>query len=80
MNNTAATKALEPGFGAAKHFVQRNNDDKDVDAGNTNYTYIQEFFCSNLTKVDSLEHHVISYDFKDILMLRELRNFRWVDP
>ncbi len=37
-------------------------------------------FCSNLTKVDSLENFVISYDFKDILMLRELRDFDQVNP
>ena len=79
-NYTAATDALKPGFGAAKHFVQRSKDGKEADAGNTNYTYIQEFFCSNLTKVDSLEHRVISYDFKDILMLRELRDVKQVDP
>ncbi len=42
--------------------------------------YIQEFFCSNLTKVDSLEHCVILYDFKDILMLRELHDVNQVDP
>ena len=79
-NYTAATEALKPGFGAAKHFVQRSKDGEEADAGNTNYTYIQEFFCSNLTKVDSLEHRVIAYDFKDILMLRELRDFNQVDP
>ena len=79
-NYTAATEALKPGFGAAKHFVQRSKDGKEADAGNTNYTYIQEFFCSNLTKVDSLEHRVISYDFKDILMLRELRDVNQDDP
>ncbi len=72
LNYTAATEALKPGFGAAKHFVQRSKDGEETDAGNTNYTYIQESFCSNLTKVGSLEHCVISYDFKDILMLREL--------
>ncbi len=79
-NYTAATEALKPGFGAAKHFVQRSKDGEEADAGNTNYTYIQEFFCSNLTKVDSLEHRVISYDFKDILMLRELRDVNQDDP
>ncbi len=60
--------------------VQRSKDGKEADAGNTNYTYIQEFFCSYLTKVDSLEHHVISYNFKDILMLRELCDVKQVDP
>ncbi len=35
---------------------------------------------SNLTKVDSLEHCVISYDFKEILMLRELCDVKQVDP
>ncbi len=74
-----ATEALKPGFGA-EHFVQRSKDGEEADAGNTNYTYIQEFFCSNLTKVDSLEHQVISYDFKDILMLRELCDVNQVDP
>ncbi len=58
LNNTAATEALKPGFGTAKHFLQRSKDGKEAVAGNTNYTYIQEFFCSNLTKVDSLEHIV----------------------
>ncbi len=79
-NYAAATKALKPGFGAAKHFVQRSKDGEEGDAGNTNYTYIQQFFCSNLIKVDSLKHHVILYDFKDILMLRELRDLNQVDP
>ncbi len=41
LNYTAATEALKPGFGAAKHFVQRSMDDKEADAGNTNYTYIR---------------------------------------
>ncbi len=45
-NYTAATEASKPGFGAAKHFVQRSKDGKEGDAGNTNYTNIQEFFCS----------------------------------
>ncbi len=66
-NYTSATEALKPGFGAAKHFVQRSKDGREADAGDTSYTYIQEFFCSNLTKVDSLKHHVISYDFDNIL-------------
>ncbi len=39
-NNTAATEASKPGFGAANHFVQRSLDDKEADAGNTNYTNI----------------------------------------
>ncbi len=71
---------MKPGFGAAKHFVQRSKHDKEADAGNTNYFYIQEYFCSNLTKVDSIEHCVISYDFKDILMHRELHDDKQVDP
>ena len=80
LNYIAATNGLMPEFGAAKHFVQRSKDGKEADAGNTNYTYIQEFFCSNLTKVDSLKQGVISYDFKDILLLRELRDVKQVDP
>ncbi len=54
------------------HCVHRSKDSKDVDAGNTNYTYIHEFFYSNLTKVDSLEYCAISHDLEDILMIREL--------
>ncbi len=34
-NYTAVTKALKPGFSAAKNFVQKRNHSKDVDAGNT---------------------------------------------
>ncbi len=79
-NYIAATEALKPGFGAAKHFVQRSNDGKEADAGNTNYSYIKEFFCSNLTKVDSLEHCGISYNCEDIIMLRELRDVNQVNP
>ncbi len=79
-NHTAATEALKPGFGAAKHFVQRSKDGEETNAGNTNYTCIQEFCCSSLTKVDSLEHLVISYNFKDIFMLRELRDVNQINP
>ncbi len=43
-NYTVVTEALKPGFGAAKRFVDRSKDGKDNGAGNTNYTYIQEFF------------------------------------
>ncbi len=67
-------------FGTAKHFVQRRKNGKEGDAGNTNYTYIQEFFFSNLTKVNSLEHYATSYDFKEILMLRELCDDEHVNP
>ncbi len=31
-------------------------------------------FCSNLTKVDSLKHHVVLHDLKKILMIRELHD------
>ncbi len=58
--NTATTEALKRGFGALKHFVQMGNNGKEADAGITNYTYIHALFCSSLTKVDSLEHCVIS--------------------
>ncbi len=71
---TAATKLLNTGFGTAEHFVQRSKDSEDFNAGNTSYTYIQEFFCSNLTNMNSLENHVISYIFKDTRMIRELHN------
>ncbi len=47
-NYTADTKALKPGSGSAKHFVQMSKDGEDVDAGIINYTHIQGFFCSNL--------------------------------
>ncbi len=80
LNYTAATEVLQLGFDASKHFVQRIKDGKEADAGNTNYAHIQEFSCSKLTKVDSLEHCVISYDLKDILMIRDLYNTSNVDP
>ncbi len=53
---------------------------KETDAGDANYTYIQELFCSYLTKLDSLKHCVVSYDFKDILMLSELCDVNQVNP
>ncbi len=53
------------------------NDGEKVDVSNTKYTYNQEFFCSNLTKVDFL---VALYDPKDIIMIRELNNTENVDP
>ncbi len=53
---------------------------KHVGAGNTNYTYIQEFFCSNLTKLDSLEHCVVLYDLKDIPMIGELCDVKQFNP
>ncbi len=37
-------------------------------------------FVATFTKVDSLEHCVVSYDLKDILMLRELHDVNQVDP
>ncbi len=40
---TTATEALKPGFGTAKHFVQRSKDGKKTNAVNINYTYIQAF-------------------------------------
>ncbi len=53
---------------------------KEADAGNINYTYFQEFIFSNLTKDDSLEHCVVSYALKDILMIRVLHDAENVDP
>ncbi len=50
-------ESLKSGFGAAKSFVQRSKDEKEGDTGNINYNYIQEFYCSQLTKVDYLYHH-----------------------
>ncbi len=79
-NYTVATEVLKPGYGEAKHFVQKSKDGKVADVDNTNYTNILEFFCSNLTKVDSLENCVISYNFKDILMPRERHDNNQVDP
>ncbi len=76
---TATTETMKPGFVTANHFVQRSKDGEEADAGNTNYTYIQEFFCSNLTKMDSLEHSVKSFNFKNINMLRELCDVKQVD-
>ncbi len=35
-NYTAITEALKPGFGAAKHFVQRSKDGNEADAGTGN--------------------------------------------
>ncbi len=71
-NYTAATEAMKPEFGAVKNFVQRSKKGKEANAGNTSYTYSQELFSSNLTKLNPHFYCVISYDFNDILMLREL--------
>ncbi len=79
-NYTAATEALKPAFGGAKLLVLRTNDGNEAGAGNTNYTYIEEFFCINLTHVDIIEHHVVSYNLKEILMIKDLNNARNVDP
>ncbi len=65
---------------ATKLFDQRSKDNKDVDVGNTNYNHIQEFFQRNLTKVEYLVIHVVLFDHKDILMIRELQNTSHVDP
>ncbi len=43
-NCIAAFQVLNPCFGATKNFVQRRKDDKNVNAGNTNYTYTQDSF------------------------------------
>ncbi len=69
LNYTVGTEVLKPGLGATKRFIQRSKDGKGADAGNTNNTCIQEFFHSNLTKVDSLEHCVVSCYLNDILRL-----------
>ncbi len=45
-NYTAAIEALKFGIGSAKHFVQSSKDGEEANAGNTNYTYIQEFFAA----------------------------------
>ncbi len=63
-NYTSVTEALKPGFGTAKYFVQRSKDGKEADAGNINYSDIQEFFSSNLIKLYSLEHCVVLYVLK----------------
>ncbi len=78
-NYTAITEALK-GFVKVLCLVQRNKDDKEADAGNTNHTYIQEFFFSNLTKMNFLQHYVVSYDLKDNLIIRELHNTSHVSP
>ncbi len=59
---------------------KRRNVGKEAHTGNTSYTFDTAFFCSNLTKVDSLEHHVVSYDLKDIDLIRELCNTLHVEP
>ncbi len=76
---TAAMEALKPRFGAEDHFFPRSKDNEDFNAGNTSYTYIQEFFCSILTKVDSHKQHFISYNLKDILMIRELCDVKQIN-
>lgn len=55
-----------------EYFVQRSKDDYEANAGDPNHAHIQKFFCSNLTKLDSLWHHVILYDFKNILMISKV--------
>ncbi len=77
-NYITVSEEMKPGFGATKHFDPRSKDGKDADAGNNNYTYIQEFICS-LTKVNFLENCIVSYDLKSILMIRELCNASHVD-
>ncbi len=76
---TAAMEALKPRFGAEEHFFQRSKDSEDFNAGNTSYTYIQECFCSILTKVDSRKQYFISYNLKDILMIRELCDVKQIN-
>ncbi len=44
LNYTAAAEELKPGFGAAKHFIQRNKDGNEADDGNTNYNFIKNSF------------------------------------
>ncbi len=75
-----ANEALKTRYGTSSHFVQSSKSYKEADPGNTNCTYIQEYFCSNLTKVDSLTHYVISHDLKKILVNRELCDALNVDP
>ncbi len=76
-NYTAVAEPLQTGFVTTKHFVQRSKDGNEADDGNTNYTYIQEFFCSILTKVDSLENCVVWYDLKDILTITDTSYFTY---
>ncbi len=76
LNYIAATEASKSGFGAAKHLVLRNKDGKNFSAGNT---YIEEFFCSNISKVDSLMICVFSYNRKNIVIIREFCDASNVD-
>ncbi len=54
-------------------------DCKEFDTGNTDYKCLQEFFSSILTRVGFLENYVVSYDLKDILMIREHYDSETVD-
>ncbi len=49
-NYKPVTEAFKPGFGAAKHFVQRSKVGEEAVTCKINDTYIQEFFCSNQFK------------------------------
>ncbi len=64
-NHTAATKRLV--FGKVKFFRGSR-----VARTVVLVTPITEVICSVLTKRDSLQHHAVLYDIKDILMIREL--------
>lgn len=38
----------------------------------TTWLMLEIFVCINLHKINSLEHFIVSYNFKDVLIVREV--------
>lgn len=65
-------QSLKTHIVAAKNFKERSTDSNKVNAGNTNYIDIQEFFWKNMPKVDLLKNLIFLHDIIVTLMIMGL--------
>ena len=70
-NQTAATAAIEPKLGVAKHFV--SSLDGETEEGNQTKTmYVQDIYVENLAKLEEINTRLIQYDMKRVFLISSL--------
>ena len=76
-NQTAATEAIDPKLGVAKHFV--SSLDGETEEGNqTKSMYVQDMYVQNLAKLEEINTRLIQYDMKRIFLVSSL--IAGIDP